>query len=182
MPPPVDRAGLLAPISESNLLLEQFEERHREGLRAACAADGDIWQLYPTDRGGHFDACFNAVLRNDQRNPFVMTLAGRVIGMSGYLNLAIDRQTAEIGNSYIVPDLRGSGVNGRIKALLLARAFGSGIRRIEFRIDERNARSQAAVLKLGATKEVVLRAERVTWTGHVRDTGLFSLLADEWQP
>lgn len=178
MQPPVDRAALLAPISDGDLLLEQFEERHREALRAACAADPDIWQLYPTDWGGHFDACFDAVLRNDQRNPFVLTLAGRVIGMSGYLNLAPDRQTVEIGNSYILPETRGTGVNARIKALLLARAFASGIRRVEFRIDERNARSQAAVLKLGAVKEGVLRKERVTWTGYVRHTGLFSMLAD----
>jgi RimJ/RimL family protein N-acetyltransferase len=64
---------------------------------------------------------------------------------------------------------------------MLAHAFASGIRRIEFRIDERNARSQAAVRKIGATKEGVLRAERITWTGHVRDTGLFSILGDEWQ-
>lgn len=181
MLPLVDRAGLLAAIEDGDLVLEQFEERHREGLRAACAADADIWQLYPTDWGGHFDACFDAVLHNEQRNPFVLTLAGQMIGMSGFLNLAVDRQTVEIGNSYILPDCRGTGINGRIKALQLARAFACGIRRVEFRIDERNARSQAAVLKLGAVKEGVLRAERVTWTGHVRDTGIFSLLADEWQ-
>lgn len=181
MLPLVDRAGLLAPIADGDLLLAQFEEQHREGLRIACAADADIWRIYPSDWDGDFDACFDAVLRNDQRNPFVLALAGRVIGMSGFLNLAIDRQTVEIGNSYILPECRGTGVNGRIKALLLARAFACGIRRAEFRVDERNGRSQAAVLKLGAVKEGVLRAERVTWTGHVRDTGIFSLLADEWQ-
>lgn len=176
----IDGEALLAPIVDDDLTLEQFAESHREGLRGACAADGDIWAMYPADWGGHFDACFDAVLRNAQRHPFVLTLNGRVIGMSGYLNLAGDRQTVEIGNSYILPELRGTGVNRRIKTLLLARAFSCGIRRVEFRIDERNGRSQAAVRKLGATKEGVLRAERVTWTGHVRDTGLFSLLANEW--
>ena len=178
---PVDRGALLAPFSDGDLLLEPFAETHREGLCAACAADSDIWQIYPSDWGGHFDVCFDAVLRNDARNPFVLTLAGRVIGMSGYLNLAMDRQTVEIGNSYILPELRGTGINGRIKALLLSRAFACGIRRVEFRIDERNGRSQAAVRKLGAVREGLLRAERITWTGHVRDTALFSILAAEWR-
>jgi RimJ/RimL family protein N-acetyltransferase len=63
---------------------------------------------------------------------------------------------------------------------MLSRAFGSGFRRVEFRVDARNARSQAAMAKLGAVREGVLRADRITWTGHVRDTVLFSILATEW--
>jgi RimJ/RimL family protein N-acetyltransferase len=47
---------------------------------------------------------------------------------------------------------------------------------VEFRVDARNARSQAAMAKLGAVREGVLRADRVTWTGHVRDTVLYSIL------
>ena len=101
--------------------------------------------------------------------------------MSGYLNFALDRQAVEIGNTYILPETRGTGVNGRIKQLLLARAFGCGIRRVEFRVDEINRRSQAAVLKIGGTKEGVLRSERITWTGRMRDSGLFSILVDEWK-
>ena len=66
------------------------------------------------------------------------------------------------------------------KASLPARAFACGIRRVEFRIDERNARSGAVMLKLGAVNEGVLRAERVTWTGHVRDAAVFSIRANEW--
>ena len=62
-----------------------------------------------------------------------------------------------------------------------ARAFACGFRRVEFRVDARNARSQAAMAKLGAVREGVLRADRITWTGHVRDTVLFSLLAAEWR-
>ncbi len=177
---PIDRHALLASIIDGNLSLEQMAESHREELRTACAADREIWAMYPTDWLGHFDACFDAVLANDGRCPFTLTLDGQIIGMSGYLNFALDRQAVEIGNTYILPEVRGTGVNGRIKQLLIARAFDSGIRRIEFRIDERNARSQAAVRKLGAVKEGVLRAERVTWTGHVRDTGLYSILASEW--
>jgi len=178
--PRVELAALITPIAEDDLLLEQLAEPHREALRAACAADQDIWQIYPIDLLGHFDAAFDAILANPDRCPFALTHKGRLIGMSGFLNFAGDRQTVEIGGTYIEPAARGTGVNGRIKQLLLTRAFANGIRRIEFRIDERNSRSQAAVLKLGAVKEGVLRAERITWTGHVRDTGVFAILAEEW--
>ena len=63
---------------------------------------------------------------------------------------------------------------------MLSRAFGCGIRRVEFRVDRRNARSQTAMKKLGAVREGVLRADRITWTGHIRDTVLFAILRDEY--
>ena len=77
----------------------------------------------------------------------------------------------EIGNSYIVPRLRGTGFNGRLKRLMIDHAFAHGLTRVGFKVDEINQRSQAAVRKLGCTKEGVMRAERVTWTGRLRDTG-----------
>jgi RimJ/RimL family protein N-acetyltransferase len=87
----------------------------------------------------------------------------------------------EIGGTYYRPHLRGTGFNFRVKAMMLARAFASGFRRVEFRVDSRNLRSQAAMKKLGAVREGVMRADRITWTGHVRDTVLFAILKDEWQ-
>ena len=161
--------------------VRQLVAHFAEGLRAACAADHEIWQIYPANMSGAgFDPAFDAIRANADRRPFALNVDGVIIGMSGYLNFALDRQAVEIGGTYIAPATRGTGINGRIKRLLLDRAFECGIRRVEFRVDERNARSQAAVLKLGAVKEGVLRAERITWTGHVRDTAVFSILAEEW--
>ena len=95
---------------------------------------------------------------------------------------SIDRspRTVEIGNTYYRPKFRGTGFNRRVKNMMLPRAFACGIRRVEFRVDIRNQRSQAAMAKLGAVREGVLRADRITWTGHVRETVLFSILKDEW--
>ena len=76
--------------------------------------------------------------------------------------------------------VRGSGFNRRVKDMMLRRAFDCGFRRVEFRVDERNKRSQAAMTRLGAVREGLLCADRITWTGHVRDTVLFSILKDEW--
>ena len=55
-----------------------------------------------------------------------------------------------------------------------------GAVRVQFRVDTRNQRSQAAVSKLGAVREGVLRRDRLTWTGYIRDTVYFSILNSEW--
>ena len=59
-------------------------------------------------------------------------------------------------------------------------AFEAGARRVVYRVDAINSRSRAAVLKLGATQEGILRRDRICWTGRVRDTVVFSILDDEW--
>ena len=172
--------ALLAPIADGDLRLEQLDDRHREGLRAACAADSEIWDIYPSRLiGADFGPSFDAIVANPARRPFALIAGGHIVGMSGYLNIAVDRQTLEIGGTYLQPDQRGTGLNRRIKQLLIDRAFACGFRRIEFRIDVRNGRSMAAVEKIGAVKEGVMRQERITWNGHVRDTALYSILADE---
>ena len=101
--------------------------------------------------------------------------------MSCFIGIDAERGALEIGNTYYVPRLRGTGFNRRVKDLMLARAFGRGFRRVEFRVDARNGRSQAAMAKIGGVREGILRQDRITWTGHVRDTVLFSILADEWK-
>ena len=88
----------------------------------------------------------------------------------------------EIGGTYYRPKFRGTGTNRRVKDMMLRRAFDCGFLRIEFRVDSRNGRSQAAMTRLGATREGVMRNDRTTWTGHRRDTVLFSVLKAEWPP
>jgi RimJ/RimL family protein N-acetyltransferase len=102
--------------------------------------------------------------------------------MSGYNTSAIDHRGVEIGGTFIHPDVRGSAVNAEMKLLMIDHAFVSGAIRVQLRVDARNERSQAAVAKLGATREGVLRRDMVTWTGHMRDTVVFSILSDEWPP
>ena len=169
-------------LADGDLQLTRLAEAHREALRTACAADPDIWAIYSSSFGpGHFDKSFDALIGGGGRMPYAIIDGDTLVGMTAWLRPDWSAQTIEIGNSFIHPDARGTGFNRRVKQLMIDHAFAVGIRRIEFRIDERNKRSQAAVAKLGATKEATLRAERITWTGHVRDTALWSLLAGEWQ-
>jgi RimJ/RimL family protein N-acetyltransferase len=164
-----------------NCRAELFAETHREALRAACAEDREIWQIYANNFGPDgFDTSID-FYRSSKRNlTFVLYDGDKLAGMSSYLGIDEARQALEIGGTYYRPNLRGTGFNRRVKDMMLARAFDCGIRRVEFRVDQRNGRSQAAMKKLGAVREGVLRADRITWTGHVRDTVLFSILKEEW--
>lgn len=173
---------LLAPIAAPGLYLEQLREDHRELLRAICPADDPVWEIFPSNWSGEgFDPLFDATLANPDRCPFLILADGAAVGMSGYLHLNPADNWLELGGTYMAPQARGTGLNGRIKPLLIGRAMDCGFTRIEFRIDQRNIRSQKAVEKLGAVREGVLRKQRITWTGHVRDTAVYSILADEWR-
>ena len=170
------------PMTGENCRAELFTEAHREALKAACAEDGDIWQIYANNFGPDgFDASIDLYTSSKRNRTFVLFDGDELAGMSSFLGIDEARQTLEIGGTYYRPHLRGTGFNFRIKGMMLERAFSSGFRRVEFRVDSRNARSQAAMKKLGAVREGVMRADRITWTGHVRDTVLFAILKDEWQ-
>ena len=84
--------------------------------------------------------------------------------------------TAEIGNTYLSPRFRQNKVNGCMKRLMIAHGFACGLKRIHFSIDIRNERSQAACRKIGATFEGILRNHMITWTGHLRDRAIFSIV------
>jgi RimJ/RimL family protein N-acetyltransferase len=176
----VDR--LYVPLADGELRLDPIMPAHREALRAACAADQDIWTIYPFSYlGPAFDTQFDLMLRTDRpRRCYVIINDRDVVGMTAWIEHGAPGHSIEIGNSYIVPQLRGTGINSRIKRLMLDHAFSLGLVRVAFKVDEINKRSQAAVLKLGCTREGLMRAERVTWTGRLRHTVLFSILAEEW--
>jgi RimJ/RimL family protein N-acetyltransferase len=174
---------LAVPMAEGDLRFEPLHEAHRAALKAACAEDQDIWSIYATSYDpDHFDASFDALLAKPNGRSFALLLGGRLVGMSSYIGIEPERGVLEIGSTYYVPSVRGTGFNERVKDLMIRRAVDCGFRRIEFRVDSRNLRSQAAMAKIGGVREGVLRVDRITWTGHVRDTVLFSILADEWPP
>jgi RimJ/RimL family protein N-acetyltransferase len=178
----LDLAGLGAAMAAGEVRLEPMAKAHRSALKQACAQDLDIWTIYSTSYDPeHFDESFERITSLANWRCFAIFSSDRLVGMSCFIGIDPQRQALEIGNTYYVPDMRGTGLNRIVKDLMLRRAIGCGFRRIEFRVDARNQRSQAAMAKLGAVREGILRADRITWTGHVRDTVLFSILADEWR-
>ena len=173
--------SLAAPMAEGEVRLEPLEEAHREPLRRACAQDPEIWQIYPMSFfGDAFDAAFDKCLRPGNTSGMAAFLNDELVGMSSYLDIEAKHGSVQIGRTYFIPRVRGTGFNRRLKRLMLDRAFASGFRRAEFKVDTRNRRSIAAIEKLGATYEGTLRKNLVTWTGYVRDTAVYSILVDEW--
>jgi RimJ/RimL family protein N-acetyltransferase len=165
--------------------LEPLAEAHREALRPV-AQEERIWTTSLTHAlGPSFDAWFDAALHElaaGARLPFVVRLAdGRLIGSSSYLDIALAHRRLEIGATWYHPDVWATAVNPQCKLLLLTHAFEVlHVNRVALVTDALNVRSQAAIARLGAVREGVLRADRVTQGGRVRDTVVFSILAAEW--
>lgn len=177
----IDLAGLAEPMAGVGCRAELFSEERRQLLKDACAEDPEIWEIYANNFGPEgFDDSLDHYVAKENNRTFVLFEGDELAGMSSFLGIDPTRQLLEIGGTYYRPKFRGTGFNRRAKDMMLGRAFDCGIRRVEFRVDRRNARSQAAMRKLGAVREGVIRADRITWTGHVRDTVLFAILKDEW--
>lgn len=174
-----------AVLQNDHLRLEPLAERHCADLRAACDADPAVWRdLYPVSWAGeHFDGAWERLMAQQAQGDwiaFAVVAAARCQGMTCFIRPDARNATVEVGGTYYHPALRGGATNPAAKRLMLGHAFAAGARRVQFNVDALNLRSRAAVLKLGAVQEGVLRADRVTWTGRVRDTVVFSILAQEW--
>jgi RimJ/RimL family protein N-acetyltransferase len=166
--------------------LEPLAEPHRDDLRAA-ADDERIWEYtLTTARGLGFDSWFEEAMAQQQAGrqvPFAVRLrsGGRLVGSTSYLYPSERHGRVEIGSTWYSPDVWGGVVNPECKLLLLRHAFEAlGVNRVSFVTDVRNERSQAAIAKLGAVREGVLRSHMVTQGGRVRDSVLFSIVAAEW--
>ncbi|WP_425992421.1 GNAT family N-acetyltransferase [Brevundimonas sp. TWP2-3-2] len=177
---------LQAAVLENDFIrLEPFEDRHKEPLRLACDADPELWpNFYYTSLGGdQFDSGWQAMRvqqEKERRVPFAVIREGEVVGLSTFINIDPANRTVEIGTTYYQPSSRGGVVNPAAKRLLLEHAFACGAARVSFQVDAINLRSQAAMAKLGAVREGVMRNDKITWTGRVRSSVIFSILAEEW--
>ncbi|WP_296596824.1 GNAT family protein [Phenylobacterium sp.] len=165
--------------------LEPMADGHREGLRAATNADQRIWtELYPFSWANeHFEPTWDKLMADQaagNTQPYAVVAGGEVVGLTTFYAIDPPNSVLEVGGTYYRPEVRGGAVNPAAKRLMMAHAFDCGARRVVYRVDALNARSRAAVIKLGAVQEGILRADRLTWTGRIRDTVIFSILADEW--
>lgn len=169
-------SGMAAPLAT----LLPFTDAHVEPLRAACAADPDIWEIYPIAMfGDHFDGSLAFIRARPNWTMFAVFHGQEMVGMTSYIGLD-EPGRIEIGATYIMPGVRGGPFNAQMKRLMIDRAFACGFTTIQFRIDTRNARSMRAVEKLGAKQVEIRRADLRTWTGFVRDTAVYWLERDAW--
>jgi N-acetyltransferase len=165
--------------------LEPFSAGLKNEVRAAINCDPETWAIIPINpMGDRFDEYWKAACgapTNERMSYAVRRVSDtRVIGMSTYYTTLANQHGVEIGTSFLHPEVRGGPFNPEAKLLMLNHAFSNGAVRVQFRVDTRNHRSQAEVAKLGAIREGVLRRDRLTWTGYIRDTVYFSILDHEW--
>jgi RimJ/RimL family protein N-acetyltransferase len=106
---------------------------------------------------------------------------GRLVGSTRFLDVSSTHRGVEIGWTWYAPSAWGTTVHPECKLLLLGHAFDTwGAVRVTLKTDQMNNRSQAAIRALGARYEGTLRHHRIRRNGSLRDTVVFSILADEW--
>ena len=166
--------------------LEPYDEALKADLRRALDCDPDSWNVFAASgQGAQFDGWWARAMEEmaaGTRVPYAVRWRhdGRMVGTTSYLNIRPEHRGVEIGSTFYAPHLRGGPANPECKLLLLSNAFDAGALRVELVTDARNHRSQAAIAKLGAVREGTLRKHKITWTGHVRDTVVFSITDDDW--
>jgi RimJ/RimL family protein N-acetyltransferase len=165
--------------------LEPLEERHREALRPA-AQHPEIFAITTSALGPLFDPYIeNALKRSagEHELAFAVLLKAEnhYVGMTRYLNIEAAHKKLEIGSTWYEPAAWGGPVNPECKYLLMRHAFEAlKFNRVEYKTDVRNARSRAAILKLGATQEGIFRKHMIMADGHVRDSVYFSIIDGDW--
>ena len=179
----------LAPLGPNMLTgrfvaLEPLEERHHADL-IRLAEDKAIWTYIPLDLSEGFAARLpwfvQEMAKGTQMTFAVRRLAdGAIVGSTSNLAITPHDAKVEIGASWYVADAQGTSVNPEAKYLLLENAFAAGYNRVEFKTDSKNLRSRAALKKLGATEEGILRGHMWMPQGYFRDSVYFSILAAEW--
>lgn len=167
--------------------LEPLSQAHAEDLAAAVSI-GDLWKTWytriPTPDAMEEEIARRLGLQVDGlMAPWavVSTASGQAVGMTTYMNIDAANRRLEIGSTWMGREVHGSFVNPAAKMLLLARAFDDlDCVAVEFRTHWHNLQSRAAIAKLGAKQDGVLR-NHVLWSnGTIRDTVVFSIIDGEW--
>jgi N-acetyltransferase len=168
--------------------LVPMEEAHARAL-AEVALEPRIWQhmvygnvdseetlrgfmrLLLARQAQGTDLCFTVLHRQ----------SGKPIGCTRYMNIDVGARGVEIGGTFYGLAYQRTGVNTESKYLLLRHAFEVwACIRVQLKTDLANARSQAAIERLGAVKEGILRNHMVLPTGRIRDTVVYSIIDSEW--
>lgn len=143
----------------------------------------EVWAhvpLRPTNPA-HFEEILSARVALADWAPWVVRTRDGVVGMSSYLDVNTHDARLEIGFTVYSPDVWGGAVNPETKLLLLGYAFDTlRVGRVQLKTDTRNTRSQQAIARLGATYEGTLRRHFRRDDGSVRDTVMFSVVAEDW--
>jgi len=166
--------------------LEPLRREHADGLREA-AADGRLWELAytnvpaPDEVEGWLEGALAKHAAGEQIPFVVRDATGRIVGTTRYYELLPDTPRLCIGYTWYARSAQRTGLNTEAKLLLLAHAFETmACASVGFHTSALNLASRAAIARLGAREEGVLRSHLRHRDGSLRDTVCFSILDHEW--
>jgi RimJ/RimL family protein N-acetyltransferase len=167
--------------------LEPLAIEHAPAL-AEAARDGELWRLWytsvaaPERMRDYVDAAL-AMRRDAGAMPFAVreNAHGEVVGCTRYFNVDAVNRRLEIGHTWYAQRVQRTALNTEVKLLMLTHAFET-LRciAVEFRTHWFNHASRAAIARLGARQDGVLRNHTVSADGIKRDTVVFSIIDGEW--
>jgi RimJ/RimL family protein N-acetyltransferase len=177
--------GWIEPVTlaGAHVVLEPAADRHVPDLLAA-GQDDLVWTWLPWARPER-EADVAAMLDGERAValPFAQVdrASGRAVGVTTYRDVDERNRTLEIGGTWIGRPWWRTAINTEAKLLFLGHAFEAlGANRVALKTDIRNERSQAAIARLGAVREGVLRHQYVRRDGSLRDTVMYSIVPEEW--
>lgn len=171
----------------NHIELRPLQPGHRTAMLSA-AADGELWNLKVTavpsaSTIDNYIATAVAGRNAGSMLPFVIVqqASGRIIGSTRFWKIDRDNRKMEIGHTWLSQSAQRTGVNTEAKYLLLVYAFEVlQAVRVQFTTDELNDKSRAAILRIGAKQEGIVRHERIMPDGRKRNSVRFSIIDDEW--
>ena len=174
-------------LSGSSIFLEPLQTRHVSALLAA-AADGELWNLTLTvvpdadSMARYIDhAIAGRVAGTVMPFAIVRRDDNRVVGSTRFWKIDRINRKLEIGHTWLAESVQRSGANTEAKYLLLRHAFDvMNCVRVQFTTDELNQKSRAAILRIGAKQEGIVRHERIMPDGRKRNSVRFSIIDGEW--
>ncbi|WP_341395617.1 GNAT family N-acetyltransferase [Arthrobacter sp. G119Y2] len=175
------------PLAGAHVALEPLSPDHVPGLIEAVK-DGELWNTWYTripspDGMAHEVEARLARQAAGSVVPWAIrrTDTGALCGMTTYLNVRAENRRLEIGSTWLAASAQRTPINTEAKLLLLTRAFEDlDCIAVEFRTHWHNHQSRAAIARLGAKQDGVLRNHEIWRDGTLRDTVVFSIIKSEW--
>ena len=174
-------------LTDRGIRLEPLALAHEAGLRGA-AQDGELWKLRitsvpePENTRKYIE---DALRMREEGHRFAFAVieevSGKVLGSSSYHDILPAVKRVEIGYTWYAQSMQRTHVNSTCKLMLMTHAFEAlQCKTVGWRTDNFNFRSQAAIERLGARKDGIIRGHAMRRDGTVRDTVMYSMTAGEW--
>ena len=174
-------------LQGQHVALEPLQAEHESELLLA-AADGDLWDLHYTSVPNHESIAAYLKVALEKRTkgsqlPFVIRRISdeKIVGSTRYYRISQQNRNLSIGYTWLSASAQRTAINTECKYLLLTHAFEVlDCVAVMWHTHHDNVRSQAAIQRLGAKHDGILRADMVLDDGSIRDTYCYSMLASEW--